>query len=94
LACRIASASAELCPYCGSPVRDIADVSESSRSGCSIARRWTIIPPIDSPSTCARSAPTASSAAIASPAMSVSVYVVPESFDDKPVSRLSNRTTR
>ena len=45
-----------------------------SRCGCSIAIVWTIIPPIDAPTTCARSMPRWSSRPIASAAMSDSVY--------------------
>ena len=67
-----ASASGALCPKPGSPVRDITDVIASSRSGWSIASRCTIIPPIDSPITWARSTPSASSTATASRAMSAS----------------------
>ena len=52
--------------YSGSPVVDITDVIDSSRSGCSMASVWTIIPPIDSPITWARSTPQASSTARAS----------------------------
>ena len=43
--------------------------------------------------TWARGTPTASSTATASSAMSVSVYAVPSSFEDRPTSRLSKRTT-
>ena len=54
----------------GSPVCDITDVIDSSRSACSMASVWTIIPPIETPITWARSTPLASSTAIASAAMS------------------------
>ena len=63
--------------YSGSPVVDITDVIDSSRSGCSMASVWTIIPPIDRPITCARSTPQASSTASASRAMSDSRYAAP-----------------
>ena len=63
--------------YSGSPVVDITDVIDSSRSGCSMARVCTIIPPIDRPITWARSTPQASSTASASSAMSDSRYAAP-----------------
>ena len=95
-----AKASGVDSPYSGSPVRDITDVIDSSRSGCSIAMTCTIIPPIDSPITWARSTPIASSTAIPSAAMSEMLYAspcsptgAPSNFDDRPTSRLSYRTT-
>ena len=68
------SASGLDCPYSGSPVVDIIEVSVSTRSGCSIAIVWAIIPPIDAPTTCARSIPSAVSRPKPSSAMSLSVY--------------------
>ena len=94
LAVSTASASGALCPYSASPVRDITEVIDRSRSAWSMASRCTIIPPIESPMTWARSTPTASSTATASCAMSASVYSTPSSFEESPTSRLSNRTTR
>ena len=38
----------------------MTEVNESTRSGWSMERRCTIIPPIDQPITCARSTPSAS----------------------------------
>ena len=58
----------------GSPVVDMIDVSVSTRSGCSIAIVWTIIPPIDAPTTWAARCRGASSRPTASAAMSDSVY--------------------
>ncbi len=58
--------------YSGSLLVDMIDVIESTRSGCSMAMVWTIIPPIDAPTTCARSmfsalrSPNASSAIVES----------------------------
>ena len=86
--------------YSGSPVVDITDVIDSSRSGCSMAMVWTIIPPIDRPITCARSTPQASSTASASRAMSDRRYAAPWSSVgapakdvESPTSRLSKRIT-
>ena len=52
----------------------ITDIIDATRSGCSIAIVWAIIPPIDAPTTWARSTPRWSSRPIASAAMSDSVY--------------------
>ena len=57
-------------PTSGSPVLDMTEVSDSTRSGWAMTRAWAIIPPIDTPKTCARSTPAASSTARASSAMS------------------------
>ena len=57
-------------PTSSSPVVDMTDVIERSRSGCSMARVCTIMPPIDRPITWARSTPRASSTATTSAAMS------------------------
>ena len=65
-----AAASGVARPYPGSPVCDITDVRLRTRSGWAIARLCAIIPPIDTPSTWARSTPTASRTATASSAMS------------------------
>ena len=64
----------EGCPTSSSPVVDITEVMERRRSGCSMARVCTIMPPIDRPITWARSTPSASSTATTSAAMSESVY--------------------
>ena len=48
------SASGAAWPTSGSPVVDITEVIESRRSGCSMARVCTIMPPIDRPITWAR----------------------------------------
>ncbi len=45
----------------GSPVLDMIDVSVSTRSGWPAARSWAIMPPIERPTTCAFSMPSASS---------------------------------
>ena len=86
--------------YSGSPVVDITDVIDSNRSGCSMASVCTIIPPIDSPITCARSTPHASRTANASAAMSDNRYAAPDASTgasandvDRPTSRLSKRIT-
>ena len=60
-------------PTDGSPVLDMIDVSDRTRSGCSIAIVWAIIPPIDAPTRCALSSPSASSRPTVSAAMSDSV---------------------
>ena len=62
------------CPYGCSPVIDMIEVSDSTRSGCWIAIVCTIMPPIDAPTMCARSMPSWSSSAHASAAMSVRRY--------------------
>ena len=81
--------------------RDITDVIDSSRSGCSMAIVCTIIPPIDSPITCARSTPIASSTAMASCGhVGDRVRLTADAstgassnYVDSPTSRLSKRTT-
>ena len=50
------------------------DVTVRNRCGYSIAIVCTIIPPIDAPTTCARSMPSASSTAMPSAAMSEREY--------------------
>ncbi len=65
-------ASDEGVPTSGSPVVDMIEVSDSTRSGCSMAVVWAIIPPIDMPQTCARSTPRWSSRPATSAAMSLS----------------------
>ena len=89
-------ASAVAVPTLRSPVVDMIDVSDSTRSGWSIAIRCTIIPPIETPTTCARSMPSAESSAMPSVAMSASVYAggSPVDRDVSPTSRLSNAITR
>ena len=68
-------ASREWTPRRGAPpCCDMIDVRLATRSGCSIAIVWTIIPPIDTPATCARSTPRWSSNPIPSDAMCDSVY--------------------
>ena len=61
-------------PTSGSPVVDMIEVSVRTRSGCSMAMVWAIIPPIDAPTTWADSMPRASSRPTASAAMSVRRY--------------------
>src|SRR3954452_12838511 len=61
-------------PYSCSPVDDIIEVNESTRSGNSIAIFCAIMPPIEDPTTCARSTPSARSRSIPSHAMSRSEY--------------------
>ena len=70
---------------------DMIEVSVRSRPACSIASVCPIMPPIDAPTTCDRSTPNASSTAIASRAMSESVYGASANSTqvDCPVSRLS-----
>ena len=55
-----------------SPVVDMIEVSDSTRSGCSMAIVCPIMPPIDTPITWVRSIPSASSSPNVSAAMSVS----------------------
>ena len=55
------------------PVLDMIEHSDSTARGCSIAIVWAIMPPIEAPTTCARSIPRWSSRPTASPAMSESV---------------------
>ena len=55
------------------PLVLITLVSESSRSGAASAMRWAIMPPILTPTTCARTTPNASSVPSASCAISPSV---------------------
>ena len=54
----------------GAPVADMMEVSESTRSGCSMATVWAIIPPMETPTTCALSIFRWSSRPMASAAMS------------------------
>jgi hypothetical protein len=56
------------------PVVDMMEVSESTRSGCSMTMVWAIMPPIDTPVTCAAAIPRWSSNPTASAAMSLIVY--------------------
>ena len=70
---RAAIASGVGWPTRGSPVVDMIEVSVRTRSGCSMAIVWAIIPPIDAPTTWAVSMPRASSSPTASSAMSESV---------------------
>ena len=58
-------------PLLRSPVLDMIDVSDRTRCGCSIAMVCAIMPPIDIPTTCACSIPSASSRPMASLAISV-----------------------
>ena len=67
----------------------------SRRSGWSIASRCTIIPPIESPMTWARSTSTRIEHGDGVERhVGQRVRLRPSSFDDRPTSRLSNRTTR
>ena len=52
---------------------DMIEVNDRTRLGCSIAAVWAIIAPIDAPTKCALSRPSASSSPTVSPAMSDSV---------------------
>ena len=56
------------------PVVDMIDVSDRTRSGCSMAIVWTIIPPIEAPTMCAAGISSASSNPTASAAIVDSVY--------------------
>ena len=67
---RRAMASPVGLPTSRSPVVDITEVRVATRSGCSIASVWTIMPPIDTPKTWAVSMPRWSSTPTASAAMS------------------------
>lgn len=58
----------------GLPVEDMIDVSDRTRPGAIAASTCAIIPPIETPTTWARSAPAASSTPTASRAMSRSSY--------------------
>ena len=42
-------------PFSRPPSLDMIETSESTRSGCSMAMVWAIMPPIEAPTTCARS---------------------------------------
>jgi hypothetical protein len=86
------------------------EVSERTRSGCSMATAWAIMPPIEAPTTWALSKPRASSRPTVSAAMSDSVYDADDvspaktawTFGrgaswrcvERPTSRLSKRTTK
>ena len=88
---------------------DMIDVSDRTRSGCSIAAVWAIMPPIEAPTRWALSSSSASSRPSVSAAMSDSVYDAelaspriaarrsgcgaPVMWLDRPASRLSNRIT-
>ena len=67
-----ATTSSSLSPSSG-PGADITEVIERMRSGWLMAIAWTIMPPIDQPAMWAASAPTASSTAKPSLAMSSTV---------------------
>ena len=41
----------------GSPDIDITETSDAVRVGCSMAKTWAIMPPIDAPMMCALSMP-------------------------------------
>ena len=64
--------AAEIRPWRRSPVFDMIDVRLATRSGRRIAIVWAIIPPIDTPTTWARSTSRWSSRPSASSAMSAS----------------------
>jgi len=73
-----------------------------------MARAWVIIPPMETPTTWARSIPSAPSSAAASSAMSSTMYGTelasplnsatksgtPSNFVERPESRLSKRTVK
>ena len=74
--CAVSMASAAGLPV-GRPSRPLVDMietSESARSGCWAATIWAIMPPIEAPTICALSMPSASSSPTASSAMSLSRY--------------------
>jgi hypothetical protein len=54
------------------PVVDMIEVSVCTRSGCRAAMTWAIMPPIEAPTTCARSSPSAPIRPAPSAAMSAS----------------------
>ncbi len=68
------------------------EASERTRSGCSKAIVWAIMPPIEAPTTWARSTPRWSSRPTASPAMSDSVYEA--AFFERSASWRSDGTGR
>ena len=67
---RADTASGRGCPTERSPVVDMIEHSERTRSGWSMASCWTIMPPIETPTTWAAAIPRASSRPAASDAMS------------------------
>src|SRR5918993_215292 len=78
-------------PTSGSPVIDMIDTRARTRSRWFRATVWAIIPPIETPTMCARSTPRWSSRPTASSAMSATRT---SRWVDSPASRLSKRTTR
>ncbi len=69
------------------------NVSERTRSGYRRATSWLIAPPIDAPTTCAASTPTASRTAMASSAICSRLYA-PCGLSLRPAPRLSRAIVR
>jgi hypothetical protein len=84
------------------------ETSERTASGCSAASTWPIIPPIEAPTTCAGETPSSRKSAAVSSAMSKRLYCSGRTLRrtisntvggrkskcvERPMSRLSNRTT-
>ena len=65
-------AASDAPPTDRSPVVDMIEVRLRTRSGYVMASRWAIIPPIETPTTCAESRPRAAISPAASAAMSAS----------------------
>ena len=97
------------CPFQRLPVLDMIEVSDRTSSGCSAASTWPIIPPIDAPTMWAGAMSRPSIRAAASSAMSERVYWpggvrlssislvdggLFSTWVERPMSRLSKRTTR
>ncbi len=74
----------------------LTSVRDTTRSGWASAAAWQTMPPMDTPSQWAAPTPAASSTASPSAAMSSSPYgaAASSTWVDRPVSRLSNCTTR
>ena len=66
--------SGDASPTPGSPVVDMIEVRVATRVGCSMARAWAIMPPIEAPTTWADSTPRCFSSPAASAAMSEMKY--------------------
>ena len=61
------------CPFQRLPVVDMIETRERTASGCSAAKVWAIMPPIEAPTTCAGAIPSSRTRPAASPAMSLNV---------------------
>ncbi len=105
----IAAVDAATEPTEGSPVVEHRDTSRRTRSGWWAARACAIIPPRENPRTSARATPSTARASATSSAMSSTVYCPAGRYplsswravggalvarNERPVSRLSTRSTR